>query len=121
VDQIVVNKAELIKIMEKNRENHAKIVEEAQAGFRAKVIERLDEMLKIAKTGKRPDINVGLVMPVDMTESYDRAIGMLKLDINETVNLDEHEYNQYVLDNWSWSRQSLVSNAFYSSTAAASL
>jgi hypothetical protein len=73
MDAIVVDKRRLLEIMKRNRENHAKIVEEAQAGFRTRVISRLDEMLAMAKKGKKIDINVGLQMPVDMTSEYDRA------------------------------------------------
>jgi len=118
MNEIVVEKQRLIEIMKQNRENHAKIVEEAQAGFRARVISRLDEMLAMAKQGRKIDINVGLQMPVDMTGEYDTVIGMLELDINETVELDQYQYKNWVQDDWDWSRQALASNAFYSKRAA---
>ena len=118
MDAIVVDKRRLLEIMKRNRENHAKIVEEAQAGFRTRVISRLDEMLAMAKKGKKIDINVGLQMPVDMTSEYDTAIGMLELDINATVELDQYQYKNWVQDDWDWSRQALASNAFYSKRAA---
>jgi bifunctional ADP-heptose synthase (sugar kinase/adenylyltransferase) len=118
MNEIVVDKLRLIEIMRQNRENHAKIVQEAQAGFRARVISRLDEMLAMAQQGKKIDINVGLQMPVDMTGEYDTVIGMLELDINETVALDQYQYKNWVQDDWDWSRQALASNALYSRRAA---
>lgn len=118
MEEIVVNKAKLIEIMEKNREAHHQIVVEAQEGFRERVIERLDEMLKMAADGKRIDINVGLQMPQDYTKEYDRVIGMLKLDINETVELDQGQYANWVQDEWNWSRGFTTANSFYSATAA---
>lgn len=121
MDTIIVDKTKLIEIMKKNRDDHAAIVAEAQDGFRTKVISRLDEMLAMAKKGRKIDINVGLVMPVDMTEEYDTVIGMLELDTDEKVELQKHEYEQWVLDKWNWSRQATTTNAYYSMTAAAKL
>lgn len=121
MNEITVKKDKLIEIMKKNRAAHHDIVVEAQEGFRKRVIERLDEMLALASSGKKIDLNVGLVMPVNMTHEYDKVIGMLELDINDEVELEAHEYSQWVLDDWTWSRQATVSNAFYSSTAAARL
>src|SRR5258706_6872278 len=118
MDAIVVNKVKLIEIMEANRAQHHKIVVEAQAGFREKVIARLDEMLKLAADGKKIDINVGLAMPQDFTKEYDKIIGMLKLDINETVELEQSEYQMWVQDEWGWSRSFTSSNSAYSMTAA---
>lgn len=118
MEDIVVTKTKLIEIMKANREKHHDIVVEAQAGFRQKFIERLDEMLALAKDGKRIDINVGLAMPQDHTDEYDTVIGMLELDINETVELDYQQYKQWVQDEWGWQRQFTTTNAFYSATAA---
>jgi hypothetical protein len=121
MDEIVVTKSKLIAIMKDNREKHHEIVLEAQAGFRAKVIERLDEMLKIAAAGKKIDINVGLQLPQDYTHEYDTVIGMLELDINPEVKLDYTQYKNWVMDEWQWSRQFTTSNASYSATAARSM
>jgi hypothetical protein len=121
VNAITVDKTKLIEIMKENHGKHHDIVVEAQAGFRAKVIERLDEMLGQARDGKRIDIAVGLVVPEDHTDDYDRVIGMLELDIEETVELEESEYRQYVEDKWQWQRSFNASNSYYSRTAAANL
>lgn len=121
MDSINVNKDELIAIMKENRKAHHDIVVEAQAGFLARVIERLDEMLKLAASGKKIDINVGLTMPVDMTDEYDTVIGMLELDINPSVELDKQQYKNWVQDDWNWSKQFTTTNAYYSMTAASRL
>lgn len=118
MQEIEVNKDELLTIMKSNRQDHHAIVVEAQAGFRGKVIERLDEMLKLASEGKRIDINVGLVMPEDHTQEYDTIIGMLELDIHDTIELDQSQYQQWVQDRWGWQRSFTTSNAYYSATAA---
>ena len=117
MDHIIVKKDELLAIMKKNRTEHHDIVVEAQEGFRQKVIERLDEMLKLAAEGKKIDINVGLTMPQDYTKDYDRVIGMLELDINETVELDQSQYTSWVQDEWGWQRSFTTSNSSYSAKA----
>lgn len=121
MEDITVVKSKLIEAMKANREKHHDIVLEAQAGFREKVMERLDEMLKLAASGKKIDLHVGLAMPEDHTDEYDTVIGMLELDINETVELDMGQYRQWVQDQWGWQRSFTTTNAFYSATAARSL
>lgn len=121
MDEITVNKAKLIATMKENRERHHAIVLEAQTGFRVKVIERLDEMLKLAASGQKINLNVGLAMPEDHTDEYDTVIGMLELDINETVLLDMTQYRQWVQDQWGWQRSFTTTNAYYSATAASNL
>jgi len=121
MQDIEVDKGKLLNIMRRNRDAHHAIVLEAQAGFREKVIERLDEMLKMAAEGKKIDINVGLRMPEDHTEEYDTIIGMLELDIHDTVELDMSQYKPWVQDEWGWQRSFTTTNAYYSATAARNL
>ena len=121
MEEITVNKAKLIETMKGNRAKHHDIVVEAQEGFRDAVIKRLDSMLAQARDGKKIDIAVGLVLPEDHTDEYDTVIGMLELDINDTVDLDVHQYRQWVQDQWGWQRSFTTNNAYYSATAARSL
>ena len=118
MNEIIVNKATLLARMRANREAHHGIVLEAQAGFRAKVIERLDEMLELAANGQKIQLAVGLQMPEDHTDDYDTIIGMLELDINDTVELDQTQYKSWVQDQWGWQRSFTTSNSQYSPTAA---
>lgn len=118
MNEIRVNKAKLLDILRENRDKHHQIVEEAQVGFRKAAIERLDAMLEDAKNGRRIELNLGLRVPEDHTAEYDTVIGMLELDINEHVDLEFHEYRQYVEDDWGWKQQFTTTNAFYSATAA---
>lgn len=121
MNEITVNKTRLIATMKLNRDDHHAIVLEAQEGFRKKVVERLDEMLKLAADGQKIDLHIGLQMPEDHTDEYDTVIGMLELDINETVELDISQYRQWVQDQWGWQRSFTTTNAYYSATAASHL
>ena len=121
MDTIVVDKTTLIAVMKENREKHHQIVLEAQAGFRAKVIERLDEMLKLAASGAKINLAIGLTIPEDHTEDYDTIIGMLEFDIGTTVEIDRGQYQCWVQDKWGWQRSFTQTNSVYSSTAASNL
>lgn len=115
---IRVSKAELLKTLQTNRDNHRKIFEEALEGFRKAVVRELERRLEIAKANKRVDLYIQLTQPVDQTKDYDRVIGMLNLSLDTEIELSETDYSCYVLDDWTWKKNFLTSNAFYSKTAA---
>lgn len=113
---IKVDKQQLIAILVNNRAKHEAIFLEAQAEYREKVIAELDQMLADARDGKKIRRSVTLVEPMNQTKDYDRVIGMLGLSIEPTVELAEHEYAQYVLDDWDWKSRFVASNMSYSTT-----
>jgi hypothetical protein len=118
MQRIKVEKAKLLGILKKNRKAHHDIFIEAQKGFRKVVIDELEKRLGLARDGKRIDQYLRLPEPVDHTRDYDRVISMLEMDLNETVDLSETDYSQYVMDDWDWKRQFLGTNRAYSVTAA---
>lgn len=118
MNAIRVNKDELLGTLRENRKKHQVIFREAQDGYRKQAIEELDKMLAEARSGKQIRRSLHLVEPQDQTRDYDRAIKMLEMSQDEIVELEEHDFAQYVLDDWSWKRQFLLSNSNYSATAA---
>lgn len=36
-------------------------------------------------------------------------------DFTDIIELEEHDYQQYVLDEWTWSASATASNTFYTS------
>lgn len=113
MNEIKVKKSDLLIKLKENKKNHRKMFEAALEGYRQTAIEELEKRLDDAKKGKRIDIYVRLHEPVDQTNDYDRAIAMLEMDINDTVELDANEFSQYVLDDWSWKQQFTASNSAY--------
>lgn len=116
---VKIKKAKLLAELKKNRTQHRKIFEEAQKGFRAEVIKQLDERLAEARAGKKIDIHIRLQEPVDQTADYDRAIRMLEMSEDATILLSEADFACYVLDDWAWKRNFLISNSAYSKSATA--
>ena len=114
---IVVNVAELANTLEENRNNHRAIFEEALANFKNKAIAVFEVQIQAIKNGKMPETYLRLPIPEEHTKDYDRALQMLAWHEEDTIELTEAEFTQYVQDDWGW-RQSFVTNtASYTSGA----
>lgn len=113
MNAIKVKKDDLLSKLRGNRETHSAQFEKAATGYRAKVIAVLEQRLDDARKGKLPNLLFNLPLPVDQTKAYDRAIGMLELSVEDIIELEEHDYQQYVLDEWNWSASTTATNSFY--------
>lgn len=112
---------DLMGIVTENREKHNAIFLEAQVGYRKAVIAELDKRLREAQDGKKIAQMNFYREPEDHTRDYDRIVKMLGMCSESHVELDENEFGQYVMDDWQWKRQFLLSNSAYSMTATAAL
>lgn len=117
MDTIVVAKDALLKKLRENRDNHRKEFELALEGWRKTADEEIARLYEEAKAGKLKQAFLNLPRPEDHTKDYDRRIEMLEMDINQTVELEEQEYAQYVQDDWGWRRQWTASNTAYMAAA----
>ena len=120
--EVKVKKDKLLGIIEKNRKKHRAIFEKAIAGYRKEVIRHLDYALKAARSGKKIITAVKLIQPQDHTADYDREIGMLKMSADNLITIDDTQYQQYILNQWEWTKQFSTTSASYSgSTSSSSL
>ena len=113
--QVRVDKAKLLAILKKNREDHRGIFLAAQKQFRVVAIKALDAQLKAARTGRPFELVrlSALEAPQDHTADYDRSIQMLEMAVDKEILVDEREFQNYVQDIWNWSRDWAVSNMRY--------
>jgi len=118
--QVRVDKSKLLEILKKNRDEHRGIFLEAQKSFRAVAIKMLDAQLKDARTGKPFELArlTTLQAPEDHTADYDRSIQMLEMSVDKEIAVDEREFQNYVQDIWSWSRDWATSNIGYVSKSS---
>lgn len=116
MQQVRVKKQELLVTLRKNRADHYKVFVEALEGYRVEAIALLEKSLLDAKAGKRIRQTISFTEPINQTKEYDRTIGMLEMSVDEEVVLSSNEYQNYVMDIWSWSGQFLMANAKYSKT-----
>jgi len=115
---VTVKVDELLDILKKNREAHRAIFLEAQKGYREEVIRRLDDMLADAREGRKITSYVQFEEPSDQTKDYDRAIRMLEMSVDDEAELNDQTFRSFVMDDWSWKSNFLLSNSYYSATAA---
>ncbi len=118
METVKVKKADLLEKLRGNRRQHRKIFEEATTAFRKEVISHLDAHLADARAGRRIQLSVDLIQPMDQTEEYDDAIAMCEMSVEDEMHLTQDAFRNYVLDKWHWRRDFLHSNRAYSATAA---
>ncbi len=108
-----VDREKLLQILHMNLAEHRDLFEKALVGYRALAIKELDAMLTEAKAGKRIRRAVALNEPIDQTKEYDRAIRMVEMSVDATIELSETDFQYYVLDDWGWKVQVTMTNSSY--------
>jgi hypothetical protein len=111
--QIKVNKEDLITILRKNREEHAALYQTAIEKYRERSLEWFNAQIDLLQAGKEVQRTLPLPIPEEHTADFDRTIGMLMMDINADLELEEHEYRQYVDNEWGWARTFTSNTASY--------
>ncbi len=101
-----------------NREEHLKIVQEAQEGFRERWVELLAKALEDARGGKKIKPSLHLSVPDNHVDDFDRAIEMFEMTEDDEVILEEGDFQAYIRNEWNWQHGFLVSNSTYSAFAA---
>jgi len=100
--QTNVERTELLAILEKNREKHHDLYLVAMEQWRDQVVEELSQFTDRLMKGDKVLIRSRLPVPEDHTDDYDTAIQMLKLSVDDTIELSEHDIEEYVMDRWGW-------------------
>ena len=113
MQKVNVKKTELLETLRVNCEHHRSEFLTALECYRMEAIEVLEEAIDDAKKGKRIMTATHLTEPMDMTREYKKVIKMLEMSVDEEIELTNTEFQNYVLDDWSWSAQASVSNAMY--------
>lgn len=111
MEVVKVKRDELLKKVKDNRANHRQIFEDGQEVYRERVVAELDTMLADAKNGRKIRRMISLPEPEDHTRDYDRIITMLEMSVDSEIELEEHDFSRYVMDQWEW-------NASFQSTVA---
>ena len=108
---------DVIDFLKTNRDKHAKIVEEARKGYVERAQKALTKKLQAIKEGHIVSLHIDLMPPQDYTRTYDTAIKMLDMHMENTIELTAAEVRQFVEDDWGWQENFLISNSTYSASA----
>lgn len=115
---VKVNKAELMKILQDNKKKHIKEYEESVKDYKKAALKVAKEHVEFAKSGELDQIARIKAMPskpVSYEDSYNRAIRMMELSVDDVIELEEQIFNQLVLDEWMWKTAFTASGALYKS------
>ena len=117
MQEITVNKDELLTKLTENRDNHRAVFEAAIEGYRAQALSQLESLIDELKAGRSPKIKIVLPLPADHTKDYDRVIQMVKMHTGSSFRLSEYDFSSYVMDEWDWKRQFIDTSNTYAAAA----
>lgn len=115
---VKVNKTELMDILQANKKKHIKEFDESVKDYKKAALKVAKDHVELAKSGDLDKISKIRAMPQRPTsyeDSYNRAIRMMELSVDEVIELEEQIFNQLVLDEWSWKTAFTASGALYKS------
>jgi hypothetical protein len=132
------DRQKLLDRIKENRDKHVAAYEEAWKGYLIEVAEQLEQCAKDARAnlkklnGKEWEVGddlhrevvthfgVNAQAPQTHADEYDRVIDQLAFTSVDEVVLTQQEFNQYVRDEWQWSRMFNETAGTYSAKFRAS-
>ncbi len=114
---VKMNRLELLNIVRENAKKHVADYDEAVEDFKVAVVKVAKANLKIANSGDITAFNFQRMpaTPVNYADNYNRAIRMLELSVEDVIDVEEHIFNQLVLDEWGWKQAFVAQSALYKS------
>jgi hypothetical protein len=109
---IKVKKSELLEHIRNNQLQHIEDYEQALVAYKEEALKQLVELTEKANDGKT-DLYLHLTSPVNRTSEYDKLILMFEMEVNEEVELNMNEFNQYVHDETDFARNAKFANMSY--------
>lgn len=113
-----VRTATLLEVLRENRAKHLDKYKKARKVWLKKAIKELRKVADRAEKDKKLNNQsfnplMKLPKPVSYVHSYDVMIARLEAEVNDTVDLDERDFNAYWLDNWEWSGAFVGTTSLY--------
>lgn len=128
--KVVVKRTELLTKLQENLERHVADYEEAMAGYKSVLLEKVDQAFEEAKKSlaerheqvktkiakfndadiaKQRDyftlidsVSVEMKVPRSYAAEYESAIDIARWDVNENLELSYAEFTCFVRDEWDW-------------------
>jgi len=102
--KITVDKADLLNALRSNRDQHKIQYQAAIEKYRERTLEWFEAQIEALKAGKDPQRMLPLPVPEEHTADFERAIQMLEWEMGDTIDLEEHQFQEYVMNEWGWAR-----------------
>lgn len=106
LNTVVVRKAELIDVLEKNLETHKAQFVNARKMYKDALIKKLQQSLQDARKDRLDHLAFFLPRPPESNaDRYEGLIQQLKMDTRTDLVLTQEEFRMYVLDQWAWAKK----------------
>lgn len=119
--EVKVKRGDLLAKLKANRAKHAHDYKKAHEGWLVTIIEEAEKLLKDAKEGNLKDLRK-ILNHVQPPESHDKdyalVISMLEMSADDVIEMNQIDFNQYVLDEWEWKQHWSASNTGYMSKSS---
>jgi hypothetical protein len=109
---IKVNKADLIAKIQENKAQHIEAYTKAVVAYKKEALKQLADITKKVEAGDMK-VRLDLTTPVDNSNNYDKIIDMFNWEVEDIVELEQSEFNEYVQDETDFARHALMSNSMY--------
>jgi len=113
MNEVTVKKGALLDALRKNRENHRQEFLDAQEGWKLVILAELETRLEDARKGRHIKSSFSYPEPQDHTKDYDRVIRMVEMEVHEELTIQEHDFAQFVMDDWEWKANWTAGNVQY--------
>lgn len=115
MNNVKVKKGELLGALETNLEKHQADVSEALAARREEMAEYFKGAIVRLETNQeyQPRELIKFPMPKDNSDDYKRAICMVRMTVDEVIELTEDQFDKLVMDNWHWKQELLNTTSLY--------
>lgn len=113
---VKINKDKLLKEVQENRLKHINEYNEALMGWREICVKELEKNLNLARSGEKFETVIRAQQPHNYANEYDKVISMLEWTNDVVVELEQHEFDQFVNDNWQWQGGFKALNSTYMSS-----
>ncbi len=110
---VKIKRSELLDVIKINHLKHKAMFDEAMVGYEKELEKVLSEKLEMVRAGSRIEKSIRLPEPEDHTGDYQRIIRMLVMDVRDTIDLDERQFAEYVMDDWIWKKEWVTNNLAY--------
>jgi len=114
LDTVLLDRADLLEKVKHNYASHRQKFEEAVAGYKDAAVQLLQDHVERILANAPEKVVVSLPWPEDHSEDYERVIEMLEWSEDDQLELNEHQFATYVLDQWGWQEGFTKTYAMYS-------
>ena len=114
LETVKVDRDKLLTTLQENKAKHVDEYNDAIAEYRKQAEKALRKRAIEIRDGEtlRKEID-DLPAPLSFVKDYDRAIAMVEWSTESELELDEHAFRAWVLDEWNWRSQFAGTTSVY--------